>query len=65
MKKKTLFTAAAAAALYIALLVLLAALERGRDTVLAANLEAGGDGIVEEGTAFGKQMQAAATGDPE
>ena len=31
----------------------------------AANLEAGGDGIVEEGTAFGKQMQAAATGDPE
>ena len=33
--------------------------------LLAANLEAGGDGIVEEGTAFGKQMQAAATGDPE
>ena len=32
---------------------------------LAANLEAGGDGIVEEGTAFGKQMQEAATGDPE
>ncbi len=32
---------------------------------LAANLEAGGDGIVEEGTAFGKQMQCAATGDPE
>ena len=32
---------------------------------LAANLEAGGDGIVEEGTAFGKQMQIAATGDPE
>lgn len=32
---------------------------------LAANLEAGGDGIVEEGTAFGKQLQAAATGDPE
>ena len=32
---------------------------------LAANLEAGGDGIVAEGTAFGKQMQAAATGDPE
>ena len=31
---------------------------------LAANLEAGGDGIVEEGTAFGKQMQEAATGDP-
>lgn len=33
--------------------------------LLAANLEAGGDGIVEEGTPFGKQMQAAATGDPE
>ena len=33
--------------------------------LLAANLEAGGDGIVEEGTAFRKQMQAAATGDPE
>ena len=33
--------------------------------LLAANLEAGGDGIVEEGTAFGKQMQVAATGDPE
>ncbi len=32
---------------------------------LSANLEAGGDGIVEEGTAFGKQMQVAATGDPE
>lgn len=32
---------------------------------LAANLEAGGDGIVVEGTAFGKQMQVAATGDPE
>ncbi|MBQ9251678.1 MAG: glycoside hydrolase family 3 protein [Clostridia bacterium] len=32
---------------------------------LAANLEAGGDGIVAEGTAFGKQMQVAATGDPE
>lgn len=31
--------------------------------LLAANLEAGGDGIVEEGTAFGKQMQVAATGD--
>jgi len=28
----------------------------------AANLEAGGDGIVEEGTSFGKQMQIAATG---
>lgn len=33
--------------------------------LLAANLESGGDGIVEEGTAFGKQMQAAAAGDPE
>ena len=33
--------------------------------LLAANLEAGGDGIVFEGTAFGKQMQAAATADPE
>ncbi|MCD7763754.1 MAG: glycoside hydrolase family 3 protein [Lachnospiraceae bacterium] len=33
--------------------------------LLSANLEAGGDGIVEEGTAFGKQMQIAATGDPE
>ena len=32
---------------------------------LSANLEAGGDGIVEEGTAFGKQMQVAATCDPE
>ena len=32
---------------------------------LAANLEAGGDGIVAEGTAYGKQMQMAATGDPE
>ena len=32
--------------------------------LLAANLEAGGDGIVMEGTAFGKQMQVAATGDP-
>jgi len=30
----------------------------------AANLEAGGDGIAEGGTAFGKQMQAAAAGDP-
>ena len=30
----------------------------------AANLEAGGDGIAENGTAFGKQMQIAATGDP-
>ena len=33
--------------------------------LLAANLEAGGDGIVVEGTAFGKQMQVAATGDAE
>ena len=33
--------------------------------LLAANLESGGDGIVAEGTAFGKQMQVAATGDPE
>ena len=33
--------------------------------LLAANLEAGGDGIIIEGTAFGKQMQVAATGDPE
>lgn len=32
--------------------------------LLSANLEAGGDGIVEEGTPFGKQMQVAATGDP-
>ena len=32
---------------------------------LAANLEAGGDGIVVEGTSFGKQLQVAATGDPE
>ena len=31
----------------------------------AANLEAGGDGIVEEGTSFGKQMQIAATGNKE
>lgn len=33
--------------------------------LLAANLEAGGDGLVAEGTAFGRQMQAAATGEPE
>ena len=33
--------------------------------LLSANLEAGGDGIVAEGTPFGKQMQVAATGDPE
>lgn len=31
--------------------------------LLSANLEAGGDGIVEEGTSFGKQLQVAATGD--
>ena len=31
----------------------------------AANLEAGGDGIVSEGTSFGKQMQVAATGKKE
>lgn len=31
----------------------------------AANLEAGGDGIVNEGTSFGKQMQIAATGNKE
>lgn len=31
---------------------------------LPANLESGGDGIAEEGTAFGKQMQVAATQDP-
>lgn len=33
--------------------------------LIAANLEAGGDGIATEGTAFGKQMQIAATNDPE
>ncbi len=32
---------------------------------LAANLEAGGNGIAADGTCFGKPMQAAATGDPE
>lgn len=32
--------------------------------LIAANLEAGGDGIATDGTAFGKQMQVAATGDP-
>lgn len=32
---------------------------------IAANLEAGGDGIATDGTSFGKQMEAAATGDPE
>lgn len=31
---------------------------------LSANLEAGGDGLLVEGTAFGKQMQVAATNDP-
>ena len=31
----------------------------------AANLEAGGDGIAEEGTSFGKQMQIAATNNPD
>ncbi len=31
--------------------------------LLSANLEAGGDGIVSEGTSFGKQMQIAATGE--
>lgn len=31
--------------------------------LLAANLESGGDGIVEEGTVYGKQMQIAATND--
>lgn len=31
----------------------------------AANLEAGGDGAIEEGTSFGKQMQIAATGNKE
>lgn len=33
--------------------------------LIAANLEAGGDGIAIDGTSFGKQMQVAATGDPE
>lgn len=33
--------------------------------LLAANLEAGGDGIAAEGTAYGKQMQAAAAGGAE
>lgn len=31
--------------------------------LLAANLESGGNGVSEEGTYFGKQMQVAATGD--
>lgn len=33
--------------------------------LIAANLEAGGDGIASDGTAFGKQLQVAATDDPE
>ena len=33
--------------------------------LIAANLESGGDGIATDGTAFGKQMQIAATNDPE
>lgn len=33
--------------------------------LIAANLEAGGDGIAVDGTSFGKQMQAAATGETE
>ena len=33
--------------------------------LIAANLEAGGDGVITDGTPFGKQMQAAATRDPE
>ncbi len=33
--------------------------------LISANLEAGGDGIATNGTSFGKQMQAAATGDAE
>ena len=33
--------------------------------LIAANLEAGGDGIATDGTSFGKQMQEAATGDTE
>ncbi len=33
--------------------------------LIGANLEAGGDGIALDGTAFGKQMQVAATGDTE
>lgn len=32
--------------------------------LLSGNLEAGGDGIVEEGTSYGKQLQVAATGNP-
>ncbi|GKU24135.1 glycosyl hydrolase [Clostridium folliculivorans] len=33
--------------------------------LIAANLEAGGDGIASDGTAFAKQMQVAAANDPE
>lgn len=33
--------------------------------LIAANLEAGGDGIAQNGTSFGKQLQAAATGEIE
>lgn len=33
--------------------------------LIAANLEAGGDGTAVDGTAYGKQMQVAATNDPE
>jgi len=33
--------------------------------LLAANTEAGGDGVVNEGTSFGKPMAVAATNDPE
>lgn len=33
--------------------------------LIGANLEAGGDGIATNGTAYGKQMQVAATHDPE
>lgn len=33
--------------------------------LISANLEAGGDGIVIDGTSYGKQMQVAATNDPE
>ncbi|WP_314587295.1 glycoside hydrolase family 3 N-terminal domain-containing protein [Paenibacillus terrigena] len=33
--------------------------------LLAANLENGGDGVAAEGTYFGKQLQVAATNDPE
>lgn len=32
--------------------------------LIGANLEAGGDGIATDGTAYGKQMEAAAAGDP-